>query len=270
MKHKIFVILTSILTSLFLLACNQYNNQRVTNGTQQNPQEILLLENILSKLTPAIEQALKKHEDANWNEDGQEYNLKGQNQIFDIATYIKNGNQETQYNAADKTSKERRRKVYLAFEYNTEYLKAFEAFTNRMQAAGNIALYDDKVKESYSGTLAQITEYAQTCYIDIFQSLKNKRDKIKDLSPTDLINLQTNLNEVTQAMANIQDIVTVIKNDYNNDIKIGVNKDKAIKSQANFMELADYLYCNRISLEDNFSKIKKTAPTVIHILNKTT
>ncbi|WP_024653781.1 CRASP family complement regulator-acquiring lipoprotein [Borrelia persica] len=256
MKHKICIAFISIFTSLFLLTCNQDINRFAVSP----------IEDILSKLTPEIEQTIITHEDENWDENKQGYgSLLNHDQLFDRVTYKKD-NKEIKYNTGDPDSKATRREIYLAFEYDINYITTFKAitkqFSSQLQHNNN-----HKYKIIIEDFLSKIRESADNYYLKIFKTLRDKKDNLKKLSSNDLQQLQAKFNDITNAYNKIKSIKVQIKEDYDNDRLISIWQ-QGIKSYYDHKNTFKYLQCPCKNIIPSLDIINNATTEITTILGK--
>ncbi|UPA18938.1 virulence associated lipoprotein [Borrelia puertoricensis] len=214
---------------------------------------------------------LRAHNDNTWDEDAQGYNLSGKNQIFyaiDHVVTIPNGSVIVKgYDDNDADSKTARREVYLALEYNKEYLNAFATITNKV---ARHAKADPTLREKVSKPVLSMREYAKAYYLQAFDTINNKKDELEKLSLENLNTLHNKINAIKEAKTNIINIAHKIKEDYDAKIKVGSGTlQSEVKNYAQASAIYDYI-ANKLKegeFEKNLNTIKQEANEIINILN---
>ncbi|UPA18944.1 virulence associated lipoprotein [Borrelia puertoricensis] len=278
MKHKFFIIFLSILILFF--ACNQnktcdetllkpptgQNTEEETINTEnkeeaQKQQIVDDIKNLLQTVTPI----LRVHNDNAWDEDAQGYNLSGQGQIFSVINHNTTLDKGIMffrvYNNNDDGSKIARREVYLAFEYNKDYINAFATLANKL--VERTTKYD--VSKAVEDIMKDIREYAKAYYLQAFDMINKKKDELKKLSLDNLNTLHDKINEIQEAKTNIVNIVHKIKEDYDTKIKVGSATLQTI-STATDTEIIDYLNSKRVEFANDINTIKQEANEITNIL----
>ncbi|WP_024654722.1 virulence associated lipoprotein [Borrelia hispanica] len=177
------------------------------------------IENI--KIPDKVSEILKTHNNENWDEDAEGYNLKGANQLFTRVKYdVVDERKEFLYDgtiegSADK-SKAARREFYLACEYNAGFIKAFASVVNRLVATNELA---NENKEKLKTFLEDIRFYARS-YYNAYSLLKEKQNRLDVLTLQNLQSLKTTFLTLEKEQQEVYDVIQVIINDYNNETPI--------------------------------------------------
>ncbi|WP_434757060.1 virulence associated lipoprotein (plasmid) [Borrelia puertoricensis] len=268
MKHKFFIIFLSILILFF--ACNQNKTGRtnppkpMTEEEAQKQQIVDDIKNLLQTITPI----LRVHNDNTWDEDAQGYNLSGQGQIFSAIDHhitLPTGRVVSKGYVFDE-SKAARREVYLAFEYNKDYLNAFATIANKLV---KYARGDYPTNEHVRKLVLSIREYAKAYYLQAFDTINNKKDELEKLSLENLNTLHNKINAIQEAKTNIVNIAHKIKEDYDAKIKVGSGTlQSEVQTYAHSLAIYDYI-ASKIKegeFEKNLNTIKQEANEIINIL----
>ncbi|UPA18939.1 virulence associated lipoprotein [Borrelia puertoricensis] len=230
---------------------------------EQKQQIVDDIKNLLQIVTPI----LRAHNDNTWDEDAQGYNLSGPDQLFDVIEHNNyQGQAAKRYNTNDDDSKVVRREVYLAFEYNKEYINAFATLFNKIAKEMRKTFYVRYVKNTLENIMKDIREYAQAYYLQAFDMINKKKDELEKLS---LDNLNILHNEIQEAKTNIVNVVHKIKEDYDKDIEVGNNIPRnKLRTTANSVEIQMYLESKskQGEFEKNLNTIKNTASKIMKIL----
>ncbi|UPA13943.1 virulence associated lipoprotein [Borrelia turicatae] len=293
MKHifDIFII-TLILPLLVLFACNpksggvkdnqlqklktKYNSiQSIEEKLKQHKQESIIFK--LKLRAQKHEKMLYAHTHYDWTEDGDEehrgysygygrsqYGMKGANQAFGIIQMAP-GVYWNPYNNGYTENKQSRSKIYLAFEYNENLIRALGEVLNKLAASANNFYISSKLKSNKYNNLLQeiadeIGEYAHNYFEVAFAELIKKVNKLNILLPNQLQELDQKFDKLTaERQIHIKDAKTIY-NDFNND------KDQ-IKTNA--AKLKDYINQNyKQKFLTSFAKIETLANEIKEILDK--
>ncbi|AHF45556.1 virulence associated lipoprotein [Borrelia parkeri] len=270
MKHKVFIIF--ILASLVLfIACDNNPNKtdqakKPTEEETKNKEEAQkqqIVEDI-QKLLPMATQILTTHNDNNWDENSQGYDLTAANQLFAVIQHTPQGQAGAiLYNGNDADSKIARKEMYLAFEYNKDYIKAFGTLANKMAAT---ATATPAIKTILEEIVNGMREYADAYYLKVFYTLNNKKDELKNLSLEKLQTLSNKINAIQEAKKNIINAVNKIKADYDTDKEVGTATHK-LKTTATATEIQNYLVSKQGTFVNDINTIKNTAAEILTILS---
>ncbi|ANF34352.1 hypothetical protein A7978_04390 (plasmid) [Borrelia turicatae] len=270
MKHKVFIIF--ILASLVLfIACDNNPNktdpakkltEKETKNTEEDQKQEIV--NNIKNLLPMVTQILTTHNDNNWDENAQGYDLTAANQLFAVIQHTPQGQAggAILYNSNDADSKVARREMYLAFEYNKDYIKAFGTLANKMAAT---ATATPAMKTILEGIVHGMREYADAYYLKAFYMLNNKKDELKNLSLDKLQTLLNKINAIQEAKTNIVNAVNKIKEDYDTDKEVGTATHK-LKTTATATEIKDYLESKQGTFVNDITTIKNTTAEILTIL----
>ncbi|UPA12604.1 virulence associated lipoprotein [Borrelia venezuelensis] len=293
MKHilNIFII-TLILPLLVLFACNpksggdkdnqlqklktKYNSiQSIEETLKQHKQESIIFK--LKLRAQKHEKMLYAHTHYDWIEDGDEYHrgysygnggsqygMKGDNQAFGIIQTAP-GIYWDPCNNNDTDNKQVRSKIYLAFEYNENLIRALGAVLNKLAASANNRDINRHLRlNEYNNLLQEIAdgigEYAHNYFEVAFAELIKKVNKLNILSPNQLQELDQKFDKLTaERQIHIKDAKTIY-NDFKND------KDQIKSNAAN---LKDYINQNyKQKFLTSFATIKTLANEIKEILDK--
>ncbi|UPA18943.1 virulence associated lipoprotein [Borrelia puertoricensis] len=234
----------------------------MTEEEAQKQQIVDDIKNLLQTVTPI----LRVHNDNNWDEDPQGYNLFGSDrfQLFDVIDHTPKKYEP--YNANNDVSKAARREVYLAFEYNKDYLNAFATIANKLE---QYARGDYPTNEHVRKRVLNIREYAKAYYLQAFDTINNKKDELEKLSLENLNTLHNKINAIQEAKTNIVNIAHKIKEDYDAKIQVGSGTlQSEVKTQEHSSEIYAYI-ASKIKegeFEKNLNTIKQEANEIINIL----
>nr|WP_149028995.1 virulence associated lipoprotein [Borrelia hermsii] len=268
LKHKVFII--CILTGLILLGCNQNSKEKedpttpVDTAQQEKAAKQAIIDDLTAK-AQQVETELSTHKDTAWDETAQAYDISGADQLFDAIEYDNAQSQKTKYNGNDNESKKARREMYLAFAYKKDDIKAFGALANKMTAPG--------APPEMKGTLEMIVDnmrqYARDFYLTAFDTLTSKKDRLMELTLSDLKILKTKFHILLASKTNLKSAADVIIGDYNNDIEIGAaNPKHKLKTNATAEEIKKYLEDKKNIFTTDLNTVKNDVPKIITILNK--
>ncbi|UPA09766.1 hypothetical protein bhYOR_001071 (plasmid) [Borrelia nietonii YOR] len=269
MKNKVFII--CILTGLILLGCDQNSKRKgdhaapVDTAQQEKAAKQAIIDDLTAK-AQQVETELNTHNDTAWDEAGEAYDISGANQLFDTIEYDNAQGQKTKYNVNNDESKAARREMYLAFAYEKDYIKTFGALANKMTAQAA----PPEMKGILEKIVDKMRKYAKDSYLTAFNTLTSKKDKLMELTLSDLKILKTKFHILLASKTNLKSAADVIKEDYDNDIEIGTvspNKNK-IKTTATAEEIKQYLEDKKNSFIPDLNAVKKEVPEIITILNK--
>ncbi|UPA18941.1 virulence associated lipoprotein (plasmid) [Borrelia puertoricensis] len=264
MKHKVFIIFLTIL--ILFIACGPNKpDDRVMprNEDTAKTQKQQIIDDI-QNLLQTVTSILKVHNDNAWNETAQGYNLSAANQLFSVIQHTPQGQAAKLYNTNDADSKTARREMYLAFEYNKDYIKAFGTLANKMAAN---ATATPAMKTTLEGIVNGMREYVKAYYLQAFDTINNKKDELKKLSLDNLNTLHDKINAIQEAKTNIVNAADKIKEDYDKDIEVGKATPKnKLRTTATATEIKDYLESKRGEFEKEINTIKQTANEIINIL----
>ncbi|UPA09777.1 hypothetical protein bhYOR_001083 (plasmid) [Borrelia nietonii YOR] len=237
------------------------------NGGAADQQDEAEKQRIINTLIKFIHQVIKDkinlHNNAAWNEVGEDYNISGANQLFDVIEYDNAQSQKTKYNVNNDESKTARREMYLGFDYEKDYIKAFGALANKMAAAQNV-----QMKTELANMVKKIRQYASAFYFTAFNPLINKKDKLMELDLSDIETLGTKFQAIRSASGNIfSKFVYSIYSNYDENIEIGTAKH-TLQDNATAEEIQAYLNGKFTPIESYFDTVIKEAPDIAGILNK--
>ncbi|BDU63322.1 hypothetical protein BOFE_08620 (plasmid) [Candidatus Borrelia fainii] len=270
MKHKVFTMFIFLASLILLIACdndpNKTDSAIPTGQETQSKEEAQKQQMVddIKNLLPTVTQVLTTQNDNNWDENAQGYNLFDPNQLFAVTQHTPQGQAVAKlYNANDEDSKAARREIYLAFEYNKDYIEAFGALANKMAAN---ATATPAMKTTLEDILNSMREYANAYYLTAFYTLNNKKDEIEKLSLDTLKTLHNKVNEIQKAKTNIVNAVNKIKEDYDTDKAIGkATPQNKLKTTATATEIRDYLESKKGAFEPDFNIIKNTSNEIMNI-----
>ncbi|AHH07446.1 Putative membrane spanning protein (plasmid) [Borrelia crocidurae DOU] len=217
MKQRVFIVF--ILVSLLLIACDS-NTEVVDAETQQKQEEITGIEKGIPSTVRAV---LSTHYDANWDEDGKGYNLKGSGKVFNRIVYKTLNGKGLLYDGTTSgdiaaESKAARREIYLFLDYDDSLIKSLAiALNNVIQSPFAIGVLELLFKK--------IRRCANVYYIDVYDVLQNNLNKLKTLSLEDIVLLRTRLLEFEAAKIKL-------KNDIAPDGKVITENDALAKVES--------------------------------------
>ncbi|WP_051374056.1 virulence associated lipoprotein [Borrelia persica] len=196
MKRKVFI--TFILASL--LACGQDPKAPEKPTDKDQEQKTQEISQINARLTADITSIIGAHTtalDTNWDENAATFNLNGNNQLFATIQYTNANNTKRKYvnNAAanpdTEEDRQARLELYLAFGYNKASLQSFATIANRLAKMNN-----NPNKTDFEEIIDAVRDQAKSYYIDVYQNLQNKKDKLKTLTLQELESLNHCLQEL--------------------------------------------------------------------------
>ncbi|UPA18940.1 virulence associated lipoprotein (plasmid) [Borrelia puertoricensis] len=243
---------------------NPKNPPRLLTKEEQKQQIV----DDIKKLLKTVTQILKVHNDNNWDETAQGYNLSGKDQLFDVIYHEFAANKFAEYNKNDDESRAARREVYLAFEYNKDYINAFGTLVNRLaESVRDGSPYSYYISHGLEGIVNGIREYAKAYYLQAFNKINNKKDELKKLSLNKLKILLNKINTIKDAKTNIVNAAHKIKEDYDKDIPTG--RIGRLRTYTFDRNLQRYLNRKLDKVAKDLKIIKKTANTIMNILIST-
>ncbi len=292
MKHKhifwvpsITFIITFILPLLTLIACNAKPEklgrdkkfsespaiQAIQAQIKQHKREFITTK--LKLRVQKYEKMLNDHILYAWIEDGDagqkgesdgyggtQYGMGGHNQAFGVikspydSIYTADANYNSQF------AKDARLKVYLAFEYYEDLIRALGAVLNKLAASAQPA---NSPPNEYNKLLQEIAdktgEYACNYFEVAFGELFKKQNNINSLSYNMLQELDQKLDKlIAEREMHVKDAKTIY-NDFNAD------KDQIRTGDA--AKLKDYLIKYRPKFENSFGAVKTLAGEIKNILD---
>ncbi|WP_024654720.1 virulence associated lipoprotein [Borrelia hispanica] len=201
MKKKVFILF--MLVSLLLIACGPNGETAVDAETQQKEEEIA---GIKKEIPSTVRAVLSTHYNADWDEDGKGYNLKGPGQLFNRVAYgTFNGKgllyDGTTHGDIAAESKAARREIYLFLDYDDSVIKSVaKALNEALQYSIAVGLLEVLFKK--------IRRCAKAYYINVHDVLQNNLNKLKTLSLEDIVLLRTRLLELETAITKLKKNIT--------------------------------------------------------------
>ncbi|AMR75860.1 virulence associated lipoprotein [Borrelia hermsii] len=230
---------------------------------QDEAEKQRIINTLINFMHQVIKDKINSHNNATWDEVGEDYNISGANQLFDVIQYTDAQKQQKLYNTQDDESKVARREMYLGLDYKKDYIKAFGALANKMVAAQNV-----QMKTELANMVDKIRQYARAFYFTAFNPLINKKDKLMELDLSDIETLGIKFQAIRSAYSNIfSKFVYSIYSDYDENIEIGTAKH-TLQDNATAEEIQAYLNGKFTSNESYFDKIIMEATDIADILNK--
>ncbi|UPA09772.1 hypothetical protein bhYOR_001078 (plasmid) [Borrelia nietonii YOR] len=208
-----------------------------------------------------IKDTLSIHNNATWNESGEDYNISSATQFFGVIQYTDAQKQPKLYNTQDDESKAARHEMYLGFGYDDLDIKAFGKLANKMVATQNV-----QMKTELANMVDKIREYARAFYLTTCNTIINKQDKLMKLDLSDLQTLEDKMLTIHSANSNIREkFVFQIHKDYYNNIEIGTAKH-TLQDNATAEEIQAYLNGKFTPIESDFDNAINTANEISRYL----
>ncbi|WP_025401374.1 virulence associated lipoprotein [Borrelia crocidurae] len=264
MKQKVFVIF--ILVNLFLIACGQDKKAPVDDANLKKREEI---QGVRYLIPHSVLRILGVHNNATWDEDTAGYGLKGANELFNKISYQSASGTPVLYdgttpNSDADVSKAARREVYLACEYNSNFIKAFASVINRVASLPEATA---KLEE----LVLKIRDYAKAYYIDVYYTLNKNLGNLGTLSLADVESLRTRLIELEETKKELIDgeIQPIIKAYINDESIVTGVADHHLKNAATTVnEIVKYGEDKLPGVNARLNKIISISEQIKGILSK--
>ncbi|ETZ17506.1 putative membrane spanning protein [Borrelia duttonii CR2A] len=286
MKQKDFIIsIMFVLINLLLISCGspkKYVSSGIVISSNTTPEQKNMqkeqkekeIADIKREIPNKVMDILKIHYGKSWDEFAQIVQVVGvgsklvsPNEIFNMFII-----EDASKNSLYTENVTLRNEFYLAFEYD---LNLMAPFIDIYYNIDNGSTFDDSegalrcksfMNEFKNNIIEQSRNYAKAYYIDVYEALKSKQNKLDMLSLQDLKLLKTKLEKLESSKRElITGLIRKFVNDYNNDI---ATEFFIIELEAEFPTSTFDLYKVQPYFEEKFRNFEAKCSVVIALANE--
>ncbi|WP_024652970.1 BTA121 domain-containing protein surface lipoprotein [Borrelia persica] len=231
---------------------------------QRSVQEIVKKIGLIQDLqnTASSDEIHKVFTDYGASEPADQYGMRS---VFSAVTYFLDGS-HIHYSGDDAYSQERRKLVYLAFDYDFDDLVFFSAFFNKLIGNVNAGYY---FTTSLGLGFEFLKVFSSRYYLSSFKTLREKRDDLVKLDYNDINTLHQQFVFLQEGKQKLVQIKDQIHKDYTKNVGL-IRTSTGIPNAPN--TLHEYLIDETRSYEsrvrDALRKIRDADTNIIRILSK--